>query len=157
RGRALRALRDPDHGSSSADGRSELPFQIHRDRASPGGWWERHAMKTARIALVTVVAGLIATTLAVTGCSKSLKNTLIPNIPPTVRLTSAPYDTTNRYFYAYKLDWIGNDPDGRVDYFLYSIDPDLNNTGKISWTKTTKNEQIIFFRATSPDPQDSTV
>ena len=48
------------------------------------------------------------------GCSKITKM-MVPNQPPTVKLTSAPYDTSGRYFYAYKLGWIGNDPDGRVD------------------------------------------
>ena len=110
-------------------------------------------MKRTRVALIALFAGLV---VASAGCSKSLKTALVPNVPPSVRLTSAPYDTTSRYFYAYKLDWIGNDPDGRVEYFLYAIDPDLSGDTPIQWTKTTKNEQIIFFKATSPDPQDST-
>jgi len=112
-------------------------------------------MKTTRFALGLALPGLLALALAMTGCSHSLKTQLVPNIPPTVHLTSAPYDQTGRYFYAYKLDWIGNDPDGRVDYFLYAIDPDLTGETPITWTKTTKNEQIVFFRATSPDPLDS--
>jgi len=112
-------------------------------------------MKTTRVAFIYLLAGLAATWLAAGGCSKSLTSNIVPNLAPSVRLTSAPYDTTSRYFYAYKLDWIGNDPDGRVDYFLYSIDPDLSGGSPIKWTKTLKNEEIIFFKATTPDPSDS--
>ena len=111
-------------------------------------------MKITRVALALSLAGMLASAMAITGCSKTMKNMFVPNQLPTVRLTSAPYDTTGRYFYAYKLDWIGNDPDGRVDYFLYAIDPPLDGS-PIEWTKTFKNEQIVFFRATTPDPQDT--
>ena len=109
-------------------------------------------MKIARLALAVSLAGLLSA--VVTSCSK-LTGGFRPNQPPDVKLTSAPYDTTGRYFYAYKLGWIGNDPDGRVDYFLYAIDPPLEGQ-PINWTRTVKNEQIFFFSATTPDPQDST-
>jgi hypothetical protein len=81
------------------------------------------------------------------GCSKSLKNLPIPNIRPTVTLTSAPVDTRDTSFYAYKIDWSGYDPDGRVDHFIYSIDPTPTDT---VWTITTKNEETKFFRSTRP-------
>ncbi|HTM57342.1 MAG TPA: hypothetical protein VL123_02885 [Candidatus Udaeobacter sp.] len=109
-------------------------------------------MKLHRLALALCVAGLLGA--AIDGCSK-LNGLIRPNEPPSVMLSSAPYDTTGRYFYAYKLSWIGNDPDGRVDHFIYAIDPPLDGR-PIDWTATTKNEQIFFFRATTPDPQDST-
>ncbi len=108
-------------------------------------------MKRICLAAALPLAGLLMVALSVTSCSKSLKNLIVPNQPPTVRLTSAPYDTTNRYFYAYKLNWIGDDPDGRVSFFVYAIDPPTNGD-PIPWVKTTRNEQIVFFRATLPDP-----
>ncbi|MBI1798465.1 MAG: hypothetical protein HYR73_02130 [Candidatus Eisenbacteria bacterium] len=112
-------------------------------------------MKSIRATLALVWIALALAALALAGCSKSLKNLLVPNQPPVVRLTSAPYDTTNRYFYAYKLNWIGDDPDGRVVYFIYTIDPPAIRDS-IKWTKTTKNEQIVFFKATLKDDQSST-
>ncbi|MGH7741515.1 MAG: hypothetical protein ACRENS_05775, partial [Candidatus Eiseniibacteriota bacterium] len=113
-------------------------------------------MKTLRANGALLLAGVLITAAALAGCSKSLKNNFIPDIPPTVTLTSAPYDTTGRYFYAYKLNWLGNDPDGRVVSFVYAIDPEYDGVAKKyvptdGWTSTTKNEQIIFFRASSPD------
>src|SRR5436190_3520777 len=92
---------------------------------------EVRSMKITRVALALCVAGLV--TVATSSCSK-LAGRIVPNLPPDVKLTSAPYDTTGRYFYAYKLSWIGNDPDGRVDYFLYAIHPPLDGR-PINWTK----------------------
>src|SRR5262249_49290475 len=81
---------------------------------------------------------------------------------PSVEFTNAPValDKNNEYFYAYRINWSGNDPDGRVDHYLYAIDPpslvvrDTTkcNNGDTCWISTQKNEEIIFFRATQPDP-----
>ena len=87
-----------------------------------------------------------------TGCSKDkLKTQTLPNQPPTVELTNAPVspDRSNPYFYAYPVNWSGNDPDGRIDHYEYAIDPTPTNT---VWIKTTKNQETIFFRASQPDP-----
>jgi hypothetical protein len=108
-------------------------------------------MKRSQLALIVPLAGLLIAGLSIVGCSKKVTGMFVKNKPPTVRLTSAPYDTTNRYFYAYKLNWIGDDPDGRVVKFVYAVDPPLDGR-PINWTSTTKNEQIIFFKATQPDP-----
>jgi hypothetical protein len=112
-------------------------------------------MKAIRNAQSLLITALAAAAILTGGCSKSLKSVLVPNQPPTVRLTSAPYDTTGRYFYAYKLNWIGDDPDGRVVKFIYAIDPPTDGS-KIPWVETTKNEQIVFFKATTPDPSLNT-
>ena len=118
-------------------------------------------MKTLRTNGVLLLAGALVAAAALAGCSKSLKNNFLPDIVPTVTLTSAPYDTTGRYFYAYKLNWLGNDPDGRVVSFVYAIDPKYNAVLKAwvptsGWTSTVKNEQIIFFRASSAGFHQST-
>jgi hypothetical protein len=99
--------------------------------------------------------------LALAGCGKKAGGTLLPNEPPTVELTSAPVskDRANPYFYAEKVDWSGNDPDGRVDHYEYAIDPPTLvaydttkcNNGDTCWVTTKKNEEILFFRASQPD------
>jgi hypothetical protein len=91
------------------------------------------------------------------GCSKKLSLPLVHNLPPTVRLTAAPVDTMDqsgqrlKYFYAYKLNWVGYDPDGRVDHFLYAIDPPSRAGSDTAWVTTTKYEQIFLFTAGIPD------
>ena len=44
-------------------------------------------------AIVPVLALAVLVGLGSAGCSKQLQNTVIPNQPPTVRLTWAPIDT----------------------------------------------------------------
>ena len=116
--------------------------------------------KSLRLAaLVTALASLGAAGL--TGCSEKVTGSLIANQPPSVELTSAPVspDRSNPYFYAYRVNWSGNDPDGRVDHYEYAIDPpavivrDTSkcNDGDTCWITTARNEEILFFRATQPD------
>ncbi len=107
-------------------------------------------MRSTRLAGALMLAAGALTALTVSSCSQKVRNLLVPNRPPTVTLTSAPYDTSGRYFYSYRLEWIGNDPDGRVDYFLYAIDPPLDGS-PITWAKTTKNGEIFRFDSTRPD------
>jgi hypothetical protein len=88
------------------------------------------------------------------GCGKKAGTIAeIGNIPPTVRLTQAPFDDGSAYFYAYRLNWLGNDPDGRVTGYVYAIDPPTLPGAQIPWIATDRNEQIIFFEATQPDPE----
>ena len=106
---------------------------------------------TALFALVAVVLGLAAS-----GCGKGAGGVLNLNQRPTVDLTQAPVraDST-RYFYAYRLNWSGYDPDGRIDHFEYTIDPPNNAqvaAGRETvWVRTAKNEEIVFFKASRPD------
>jgi hypothetical protein len=112
-------------------------------------------MRTGASALRFAALGLLVPLLA--GCSKEIDKVFNDNIAPEVRLTAAPITTTDQYFYAYRMNWVGYDPDGRVEYFLISIDPP--DPGKTPadgqpdsiWSRSSKNEEIIFFKATKPD------
>ena len=106
-------------------------------------------LKSVRTA-VQAGALLLLGAFALSGCSKKTGGLLIPNLRPSVELTSAPVapDPNNPYFYAYRVNWSGEDPDGRIDHFEYAIDPTNTDT---TWISTKKNEEIIFFRASQPD------
>ena len=103
-----------------------------------------------RLAVLTAIVVAFAAAGS-PGCSKKTIGSLVPNLRPSVELTAAPAvrDSLNPYFYAYHVNWSGNDPDGRIDHYEYCVDP--TNTDSL-WIKTTKNEQVVFFRATRPDP-----
>ncbi len=106
--------------------------------------------------LATALAMLGA--LSLNGCaSKNLVGDLYPNKRPSVVLTNAPVapDRSNPYFYAYKVNWAGEDPDGRVDHFEFAVDPpnpvQVAAGADTVWVRTQRNEEIVFFRATVPD------
>ncbi len=84
------------------------------------------------------------------GCGKP---PIVPvaNQPPTVRLTGAPLSPLRRdaVNYVVTMNWIGNDPDGRIVRYLYAVDPPPD--GDTVWTATQRSEQVIPFRASVPD------
>jgi hypothetical protein len=109
-------------------------------------------MRTHPIAPVLLLAALVTLIgLGLGGCSRSLKTSLLPNQRPTVRLTSAPVDTTSETFYVYKMNWVGYDPDGRVARFEYVVDPPTRAGVDTPWVTTQRNEQIISFTASKPE------
>jgi len=101
-------------------------------------------------------APLVLATLLLAGCaSKEIQGILAPNQRPSVEFTNAPVaaDRSSPYFYAYKINWSGNDPDGRVAYYLYAVDPTATDT---VWIRSNRNEETVFFRASEPDPVKGT-
>lgn len=107
-------------------------------------------MKTGLSNLVRSAA-IGVTLLALAGCSKNIDSVFRDNMPPEVRLTQAPVSTDDKYFYAYRMNWVGFDPDGRVDHFLIAVDPHRPDSVDASWSQSIKNEEVVFFRATQPD------
>ena len=113
-------------------------------------------------AAFSAAALLVLASLNLSGCAKTdIEGILVPNQRPSVELTHAPAsrDSVTPYFYAYKVNWAGNDPDGRVAYYEYAVDPphevvydtSLCNNGDTCWVRTEKNEETVFFRASRPD------
>ena len=105
-----------------------------------------------RIRAITPVLALAALAVAgALGCSQKLQGQLIPNQRPTVRFTWAPIDTTSEFFYVYRMNWVGFDPDGRVTRFQYVVDPPTRAGSDTQWVSTTRNEETITFTATKPE------
>ena len=114
-------------------------------------WTSLRGAALAAALLVTAVFGL-------TGCaSKDIIGVLNDNKRPSVELTNAPVapDKSSPYFYAYRVNWKGEDPDGRVDYFQYAVDPpdpdQVAAGADTTWIRTERNEETVFFRASVPD------
>jgi hypothetical protein len=102
----------------------------------------------ASLALLALAAlGLVVSA----GCARELRDTLAPNQRPTVRLTYAPVDTTQREFYVYRMYWTGFDADGRVVRFEYAVDPPGDAGADTAWIATARNSEAITFSATQPE------
>jgi hypothetical protein len=113
----------------------------------------RHTFRSPLALLI--FAGALA---LLAGCDGGPSPTQLMNQPPTVRLTAAPVSElkSDSVFYAYRINWVGYDPDGRVDYFMYAIDPPSVDVVDSTWTRTTLNEQFLLFRARNPDNINTT-
>jgi hypothetical protein len=114
-------------------------------------------MNTRRLAAAPALVALAAGLIAAWGCNKK---PIVPivggNQPPTVRITTAPLDTTELNYYVITLNWIGFDPDGRVDHFLFAVDPPRDPGGDTLWEPTTDNTLTRSFACPLPDRPDST-
>ena len=112
----------------------------------------RNRFLAALFAIAVAAVGFMTAGCASNGVEGVFNN----NQRPTVNLTQAPLraDST-RYFYAYRINWSGYDPDGRIDHYEYTVDPpsalQVAAGQETVWVRTTKNEEIVFFRATRPD------
>jgi len=109
-------------------------------------------MKQPFFGRLAVLCATLLLAVVALGCGKKTVNVFgFTNERPTVDLTAAPISTADTAWYAYKLNWSGNDPDGRVVRFDYAIDPPVEIAGTTQdtlWVSTEKNEQQVFFRAT---------
>ena len=92
--------------------------------------------------------------IAAAGCTPKVVNPK-QNVRPLIELTRAPYNESTRFEYAYRMNWLGYDPDGRVDHYLYAIDPPAATPQKpepdTAWVQTDKSERLIDFSATQID------
>ena len=89
-------------------------------------------------------------------CSKVTPFVALPNQIPTVELTSTPAPGSVIGNYSYDIRWAGHDSDGRIDHFLYAVDPPSLSISDTLWTATTLNRRVFVFAADSL-PSDSSV
>ena len=66
---------------------------------------------SATLAVPIAIVALLAA-----GCGTRMHSLLLPNQPPEVELFAQRMGAT-----AYRLQWVGRDPDGRIDHYLYSL------------------------------------
>jgi hypothetical protein len=97
------------------------------------------------------LSSLALVVLALAGCNKKVQLPLIENQRPVVSLTQAPVGGTNRYFYSYEMRWSGFDPDGRVDHFLYAVDPPTATNAETLWVSSRENRKTFLFPSWDPD------
>jgi hypothetical protein len=106
-------------------------------------------LRSWRSSLVLLL--LVLLSLAV-GCSKHrLSLPVVENQRPTLRLTQAPASSTRPYFYAYELYWTAFDPDGRVDRYLYCLDPPTAAGADTPWTVSRENRLTLQLHSDDVD------
>src|SRR5262249_12043443 len=137
-----------DAGDGSAD---RIRSETHRDERLQRHPRETRSMKPVLLRHASAVAACALLVLAL-GCSKKLSVMAPENARPSIRLTAGPIDsnavcTPDREGKCYSItfDWVGYDVDGRVDHFLYAVDPPDFGKGDTTWVTTTDNEKRLVF------------
>ncbi|MEO5619072.1 MAG: hypothetical protein ABIS67_14985 [Candidatus Eisenbacteria bacterium] len=105
--------------------------------------------------LRAVAIGLLFAAGAGCGRSERLILGAKANLRPVLELTRAPQNESTRFEYSYRMSWLGHDPDGRVDHYLYTVDPPAPTPERplpeTTWVSTNRNERLVNFSATRPD------
>jgi hypothetical protein len=117
-------------------------------------------MRSKNLILRAVAVATAIAALAATGCGKTkIVPIAVENLKPTVRITAAPIDTSVvcnpdpvRSCYSLTLNWVGHDPDGRVDHFLFAIDPPSAVHAETTWSVSNRNEERLLFRSSQEVP-----
>jgi hypothetical protein len=164
----LRPYRHPHECRPAAPPDGRHTQSVHDlDRAEHRAILERELQTMKRLRHSFALVGLVAlgVTLLV-GCSDKKNPIAIPNQLPTVQITAAPIDTNavcnpdpQRSCYSITLDWIGNDPDGHIDHYIYAVDPpeDPPGHGDTLWIVTPDAEKRLVFKAPNPTEGDECV
>jgi hypothetical protein len=79
------------------------------------------------------------------GCGSELRDKLAPNQAPEVHLTTPLAVSTDQQAVAYAMSWKAEDRDGRVDHYLYAIDPASVDRVDESWTMTRLASANLHF------------
>jgi hypothetical protein len=90
---------------------------------------------SATLAVPSTIVALLAV-----GCGTRMHSLLLPNQPPEVELFAQRMGAT-----AYRLQWVGRDPDGRIDHYLYSLGSPATSERAATWTATTAREHVMSF------------
>src|SRR5438477_10474369 len=86
---------------------------------------------------------LLLALLLSAACTRVKPLVILPNQIPTVAITSAPSPGTVLGNYSYDIRWAGRDSDGRIDHFLYAVDPLSRAGSDTAWTATQLNRRVL--------------
>jgi hypothetical protein len=104
----------------------------------------RNSFRTTR-----VLGCLLVGILALAGCSDDVVDTPMPNSVPDTHITSdspKPFQSTS---FRVKLNWDGEDRDGRVVGFYYAWDDTIDASGSLRWRFTALSESTFTVSADS--------
>jgi hypothetical protein len=104
--------------------------------------------------LAITALALAAAAAAYLGCSEdSYIGKMSKDIPPVIQLTNGPFER-DVVGYRVRFSWIGDDADGRVDYYEFAIcngDPigfnHADTTGLDTWRRTARTDSTFSFTA----------
>ncbi|HEY2954834.1 MAG TPA: hypothetical protein VGK89_06265 [Candidatus Eisenbacteria bacterium] len=99
-------------------------------------------MRGYRLSGFAALAALIAA-----GCGIQRNPLLVPNQPPEVELFAQRASPSTTGSFSYRLQWVGHDPDGRVDHFLYALGSPGSDNDAATWTSTAARERALSFPA----------
>jgi hypothetical protein len=94
--------------------------------------------------------------LIAAGCGGNKNPLLVPNEPPEVELFAQRVDHSASGPYEYRLQWVGRDPDGQVDHYVFAMGSPAEDLRAAAWTATVAREKAMSFPARIAAPVRAT-
>ena len=97
--------------------------------------------RTIRTPLVlTILLAIVAL-----GCGKQLQRQMTNNQPPAIVLNRPTLIPTDEGEVAYAISWKAQDPNGRVDHYLYALDPASVDKVDAHWIRSREPSATVRF------------
>jgi hypothetical protein len=93
--------------------------------------------------------------LAASGCGRVVESVLLPNQAPKVEMTRVTLESSGATGNSYRVTWQGQDFDGRIDHYLYAIDPPSVDRAGPEWWPTRETSRALAapaFTGIRPPP-----
>src|SRR5262245_44565159 len=104
---------------------------------------------------LVVLGALVA--LVTAGCGGQKNSLLLPNRPPEVELFAQRVGSFANGTNAYRLKWVGHDPDGRVDHYMYALGSPRVDLRTATWTATPECQHALSFPARAAAPARASI
>ena len=101
-------------------------------------------MKPGRTKQFPVVLSILLAIVAL-GCDKELRQRIAPNQAPDVRLNRPVAISTEEQAVGYAMSWKAQDQDGRVDHYLYALDPASVDRVDATWIRSSEPSATVRF------------
>ena len=100
---------------------------------------------------VIALACLALAAVAAASCGRSLQRTLAgTRQPPQVQLTSTSLHGSGASDVAHRLSWTATALGGRVDHFVYAVNPRSVDRVDEGWSTTAEREHVLAWRRATP-------
>jgi hypothetical protein len=95
---------------------------------------------------------LVFLALASSGCGRGAQGLFLPNRPPEIEITRTALEPASAAAHSYRVYWRGQDPDGRIDHYLYAVDPPSIDSLVGTWQETRSTEWVVSAAAVAGAP-----
>ena len=100
-------------------------------------------MPTTIRRIIGAAGALLA--LASWGCGRAgVQGLFLPNHAPAIEITRTALEPTSQAkAHSYRVFWKAQDPDGKIDHYLYAIDPPSVDSLTGAWSETSASEMVV--------------
>jgi hypothetical protein len=89
----------------------------------------------------------VAVMLLAAACARRAKTIVVANRPPEISLKSSSLPPARAGEVSRLMRWTASDPEGRIDHYLYAVDPRAMDRADDGWTRTDETSYVMSVPA----------